>query len=163
MTSFVPRLRGSFEIKGGDEIQKLFHELGAELIPEVRKAMSEELEKPLEAARNLVPVDTGLTKETLIKRVSTRQGNVVGMVGVRKINKKQREKLRMKYEAKGIVGQLYDAFYAVFTNYGTKFQPPQRWMNKAFDQEVEPFVEDFTARVFRRCSDKLQQKQGANQ
>lgn len=161
MTNMVPRLRGTLEIKGGDEIQKLFHELGRDLIPEVRKAMSEELEGPLQAARGRAPVDSGLTKETLIKRVSTKQGNVGGQVGVRKITGKQRNKLREKYATKGITGQLYDAFYAIFTNYGTDFQPPQRWMNEAFDDEVEPFVEEFSARVFKRCSEKLQQKQGA--
>lgn len=162
MTNVVPRLRGTLEIKGGDEIQKLFHELGAELIPEVKKAMIEELEAPLQAARNAAPVDTGLTKETLLKRVTNRQGNVGGMIGVRKITSKQRAKLREKYQSKGITGQLYDAFYAIFTNYGTRFQRPQHWMNNAFDDTVEPFVENFAARVFKRCSEKLQQKQGAN-
>lgn len=155
------RLNGSFTIEGGEEIAKMIEELGKEALPILRQEMNAVLDQVVERAKAEAPVDSGLTKETIIKKVSTRKGNVTGMVGVKKITGKQRIKLRAKFAAKGISGQLFDAFYSIFTNYGTKFQPPLRWMNKAFDQSVEPLTEQYAARVFARLEQKVNEKRSA--
>lgn len=159
--STLPRLRGKIEIQNGHEIAQLLRDLGPAFLPIMRKEMKAQLQPVADRLRELVPVDTGLLKESIVTGVSTRGGDVVGMVGVLKITKKRREALRRKYEAKGVTGQLFDAFYAHFSNYGTEFQRPQRWMNRAFDDSVNPFVEQFSTKLQIDLEDAVNQLKGA--
>lgn len=137
------QLTGRMAIKGGPELVAMLQELGTQVANKLlRKAVKAGLQPMLEAAQNEAPVDTGRLKETLFAQVSKKKQEIVGRVRPRRITAKMRAKIR----AKGKPGALlYDAYYAGFTNFGTRFQRPQRWMNRAFAESKADAVETFLA------------------
>lgn len=135
------QLRARMAIKGGRELVALLNELGPAIANKhLRVAIKAGLQPMLEAAKKEAPVDTGRLKETLIAQVSKKKQEIVGRIRPKKITAKMRAKIRLNGKPGAL---LYDAYYAGFTNYGTKFQRPQRWMNRAFSESREAAVEKF--------------------
>lgn len=134
------------------ELAKLLQELPANFVAQdVKKAMRVSWTKIYNAARELVPVDTGRTRELISIRVgySKKRQEIFAIVGIKRITKKQRYAIREKKVQRKISQTTleYDAYYSIFVEFGTEHQKAQPFMRPAFDQHFREAFSEFGGQV----------------
>jgi HK97 gp10 family phage protein len=150
-------------INGGGQIANVLKKLPDEFIKkDVMRVQRVQMKPILAAVKEATPVDFGLLAEDMIMSCRMRDGNVVGRIGILVITGKQRERLRAKYASLGTMGQLYDAYYGVFVEFGTKFQKPQRFMTRVFDDHAKIFADDFAEALWPELNSRVESLKGAN-
>lgn len=113
----------------------------------------------LEAARRNAPVDTGRLQEMIVMRVgySKKNQQVFAIVGLRKIKRKERERIRQrKIERKiSATAHEYDAYYGVFVEFGTEFQDAQPFMRPAFDENFRTVLVKYGEKLRLRLEARI--------
>lgn len=142
-------------------VRELLEQLPDNLIKKsVKKAAKKNWEIVQKEAISRVPVDTGRLKETILIKsgYSKRQGTIFATVGLQKITKKARQRIRARKAAARDAGKVlkgngieYDAYYGVFVEFGAPGQPgPQPaepYMRPAFDEKSQKALGGFNKDV----------------
>lgn len=136
MSGITVNLKGDSNFQA---IAKALKDLPDKFVKSDVRAIQVECMKIIQrAAIDAAPVDTGRLREMIIIKsgFSKKLGKVFVTVGLRKIPGKE----RLKIQANKVAGKLsqtaieYDAYYGVFTEFGTEHQKAQPFMRPAFDE-----------------------------
>lgn len=132
----------SLELHGAQNLFNMLQALGddAMAVKAIRGA-SMESAKVMEAEMVAqAPVDEGRLV-TFIGRASTRRdGDVHVIVGILRMSK-------LKFSRTGLKS---GAYYARYTNDGTKFQGAQHWFDRAAAATAQPYLDHFTNACMKR-------------
>lgn len=130
------------------------------IVKDVRAEIRDGAKQFMEEAKARCPVDTGLMRESIIMKsgYNKREGIVFGVVGIRKIGKRERLRIQQKKLERKLPGvaQEYSAYYAHFVEFGTEKMQAKPFMGPTFDEKSHPVLNSVTDGLTDRLSGELQ-------
>jgi HK97 gp10 family phage protein len=134
----------------GEMLRELPDKVVTRKLAAIQKKLMQEIQ---ERAKELVPVDTGRLRETIIVKAgfNKQQGVVFSAVGLQKITWRMRKNIRKKKEA-GTISKTAlesDAYYGKFVELGAPGhnQKPEPFLRPAFDEQHVTILNEYKKEV----------------